>query len=47
MPEYTLRIRRFDPQSGDAAYWDEHTVEMPGTQSVLDAILKVRDEQDG
>jgi succinate dehydrogenase / fumarate reductase iron-sulfur subunit len=47
MPEYTLRIRRFDPQSGEAAYWDQHTVEMPGTQSVLDAILKIRDETDG
>jgi succinate dehydrogenase / fumarate reductase, iron-sulfur subunit len=47
MPEYTLKIRRFDPQSGEAAYWDEHTVEMPGTQSVLDAILKVRNDTDG
>ncbi len=47
MPEYTLRIRRFDPESGDAAYWDEHTVEMPETQSVLDALLKVRDDIDG
>ena len=47
MPEYTIRIRRFDPQSGEAAYWDEHTVDMPETQSVLDAILKIRDEQDG
>ena len=47
MPEYTLRIRRFDPQSGEAAYWDEHTVEMPETQSVLDAILSVKDETDG
>jgi succinate dehydrogenase / fumarate reductase iron-sulfur subunit len=47
MPEYTLKIRRFDPQSGQAAYWDEHSVELPETQSVLDAILKVRDEQDG
>src|SRR5438309_3592886 len=47
MPEYTLKIRRYDPQSGEAAYWDEHTVEMPETQSVLDAILKVRDEEDG
>ncbi|MGZ6564015.1 MAG: succinate dehydrogenase/fumarate reductase iron-sulfur subunit [Solirubrobacteraceae bacterium] len=47
MPEYTLRIRRFDPQSDKAAYWDEHNVDLPGTQSVLDAILKVRDEQDG
>ncbi len=47
MPEYTLRIRRFDPQSGEAAYWDDHKVDMPETQSVLDAILKIRDEQDG
>jgi succinate dehydrogenase / fumarate reductase iron-sulfur subunit len=47
MPEYTLKIRRYDPQTGDAAYWDEHTVEMPGTQSVLDAILQVKDDKDG
>src|SRR5690349_3067412 len=47
MPAYTLRIRRYDPQSGQAARWDEHTVEMPETQSVLDAILNVRDEEDG
>jgi succinate dehydrogenase / fumarate reductase, iron-sulfur subunit len=47
MPEYTLRIRRFDPQSGAAAYWDEHTVDMAATQSVLDAILQVRNDVDG
>ncbi len=47
MPAYTLKIRRFDPQSGEAAYWDEHRVDLAGTQSVLDAILKVRDEVDG
>jgi succinate dehydrogenase / fumarate reductase iron-sulfur subunit len=47
MPEYTLRIRRYDPQSGDAAYWEEHTVEMGPKQSVLDAILKVKDDEDG
>jgi succinate dehydrogenase / fumarate reductase iron-sulfur subunit len=47
MPEYTLRIRRFDPQSGEAAYWDEHTVEMREHNSVLDAILKVKAETDG
>jgi succinate dehydrogenase / fumarate reductase iron-sulfur subunit len=47
MPEYTLRIRRFNPQSGDAAYWEDHTVEMGPKQSVLDAILKVKDDTDG
>jgi succinate dehydrogenase / fumarate reductase iron-sulfur subunit len=47
MPEYTLRIRRFDPQSGEAAHWDEHTVELGARMSVLDAILKIKDERDG
>jgi succinate dehydrogenase / fumarate reductase, iron-sulfur subunit len=47
MPEYTLRIRRYDPQSGQAARWEEHTVEMGAKQSVLDAILKVKDDTDG
>ena len=47
MPDYTLRIRRYDPQSGEAAHWEDHTVEMEGKQSVLDAILKVKDEVDG
>jgi succinate dehydrogenase / fumarate reductase iron-sulfur subunit len=47
MPEYMLRIRRYDPESGDGAHWDEHTVDMPGTQSVLDAILQIKDDTDG
>jgi succinate dehydrogenase / fumarate reductase, iron-sulfur subunit len=47
VPEYTLRIRRFDPKSGEAAYWDEHQVELGERNSVLDAILKIRDEVDG
>ena len=47
MPEFTLKIRRYDPQSGEAAYWDEHVVDLEGTKSVLDGILKVKDEKDG
>jgi succinate dehydrogenase / fumarate reductase iron-sulfur subunit len=47
MPEYTLRIRRYDPQTGEAPHWDSHTVELGGTQSVLDAILKIKDDEDG
>jgi succinate dehydrogenase / fumarate reductase, iron-sulfur subunit len=47
MPEYTLRIRRSDPQAGVAPSWDEHTVELSDRASVLDAILKVRNERDG
>jgi succinate dehydrogenase / fumarate reductase iron-sulfur subunit len=47
VPEFTLRIRRYDPQSGEAPYWDEHTVDMRAQNSVLDAILQVRGETDG
>jgi succinate dehydrogenase / fumarate reductase, iron-sulfur subunit len=47
VPEYLLKIRRFDPKSGEAAYWDEHSVQLGERNSVLDAILKVRDEVDG
>ncbi len=47
MPQYTLRIRRFDPRSGEAAYWDDHTLDMEEHNSVLDGILKVKDEKDG
>ncbi len=47
MPEYMLKIRRFDPQSGEAAYWDEHRIEMREHNSVLDAILEVKAVTDG
>jgi succinate dehydrogenase iron-sulfur subunit len=47
VPEYTLRIRRYDPQSGDAARWEDHKVDMRARNSVLDAILHVKGEKDG
>jgi succinate dehydrogenase / fumarate reductase iron-sulfur subunit len=47
MAEYTLRIRRYDPESGEPAYWDRRTVDLKPTQSVLDALLQIKDEQDG
>ncbi len=47
MPEYTLRIRRYDPQSNEAAHWDEHKVQMRAHDSVLDAVLQVKGETDG
>jgi succinate dehydrogenase / fumarate reductase iron-sulfur subunit len=47
MPEFTLKIRRYDPQSGEPPYWDTHTVDLSPVQSVLDAILKIKDDEDG
>jgi succinate dehydrogenase / fumarate reductase, iron-sulfur subunit len=47
MPEYTLKIRRFLPESGEAAYWQDYTVDLEGHRSVLEGILAVKAEQDG
>src|SRR3954469_15215828 len=47
MAEYTLEIRRFDPESGDPAYWQEFTVDLDGERSVLDGILRAKDDEDG
>jgi succinate dehydrogenase / fumarate reductase iron-sulfur subunit len=47
MPEYTLRIRRYSPESGEAAYWDDFTIDLDGHRSVLDGILQARDREDG
>src|SRR5438874_1506223 len=47
MPDYTLKIRRYGPESGSAAYWQEFAVDLPEERSVLDGILQAKDEQDG
>jgi len=47
MPEFNLKIRRYNPESGEAAYWSEYSVEMEGHRSVLEAILNVKDREDG
>src|SRR6476659_7616338 len=47
MPEYTLRIRRYSPETGEAAHWDDFTIDLDGHRSVLDGILQARDRQDG
>jgi succinate dehydrogenase / fumarate reductase iron-sulfur subunit len=45
--QFTLRLRRYDPESGDAPYWDEHTVELEPHRSVLEGILQARARFDG
>jgi succinate dehydrogenase / fumarate reductase iron-sulfur subunit len=45
--QFTLRLRRYDPESGDAPYWDEHTIELEPHRSVLEGILQARDRFDG
>jgi succinate dehydrogenase / fumarate reductase iron-sulfur subunit len=45
--QFTLRMRRYDPESGEAPYWDEHTIELEPHRSVLEAILQAKDRFDG
>jgi len=48
MPEiYTLKLRRYDPESGQPAYWSEYDVEQDPERSVLQGILDARDDEDG
>jgi succinate dehydrogenase / fumarate reductase iron-sulfur subunit len=43
----TLMIRRFDPEVDDEPRWQDFDVEMHGTDRVLDALHKIKWEQDG
>jgi succinate dehydrogenase / fumarate reductase, iron-sulfur subunit len=45
--KFTLRLRRYDPESGEAPYWDEHTIELEPHRSVLEGILQARARFDG
>jgi succinate dehydrogenase / fumarate reductase iron-sulfur subunit len=46
MAEYALKVRRYDPESGEAAYWQDFEVDLDPERSVLDGILQVKDRED-
>jgi succinate dehydrogenase / fumarate reductase iron-sulfur subunit len=45
--DVTLRIRRFNPEAGTGAYWEEFTVRALRTDRVLDALHTIKWELDG
>jgi succinate dehydrogenase / fumarate reductase iron-sulfur subunit len=47
MADYTIRVRRYDPESGAAAYWQDFEVDLEPERSVLDAILRAKWDEDG
>jgi succinate dehydrogenase / fumarate reductase iron-sulfur subunit len=47
MADYTLRLRRYSPETGEAPYWEDFQVDLDGHRSVLDGILQARDRTDG
>jgi succinate dehydrogenase / fumarate reductase iron-sulfur subunit len=47
MADYTIKVRRYQPESGEAAYWEEFGVDLDPSLSVLDALLQAKDRDDG
>jgi succinate dehydrogenase / fumarate reductase iron-sulfur subunit len=47
MAEYTLKVRRYQPESGEGPYWEEFKVDLDPSLSVLDGILQAKDRDDG
>jgi succinate dehydrogenase iron-sulfur subunit len=47
MAEYTLKVRRYQPERGEGAYWEEFRVELDPSLSVLDGLLQAKDRDDG
>jgi succinate dehydrogenase / fumarate reductase iron-sulfur subunit len=45
--QVTLIVRRFDPETDSEPKWVDYDVEMFGTDRVLDALHKIKWEQDG
>ncbi|WP_082911641.1 succinate dehydrogenase iron-sulfur subunit [Enteractinococcus helveticum] len=43
----TLQVQRYVPEFHETPYWDSWTVEMHGTDRVLDALHKIKWELDG
>jgi len=47
MADYTIKVRRYQPESGEPAYWEEFNVELDPSLSVLDGLLQTKDRKDG
>jgi len=47
MANYTLKVRRYQPESGEGAYWEEFKVDLDPSLSVLDGLLQAKDRDDG
>jgi succinate dehydrogenase / fumarate reductase iron-sulfur subunit len=45
--DFNLQVRRFDPESGNPAYWEDFKVDLEPERSVLDGILRAKYDQDG
>jgi succinate dehydrogenase / fumarate reductase iron-sulfur subunit len=47
MERVTLRIRRYNPDDDNGAYWQEYSVDIEPGDVVLQALMRVREDLDG
>src|SRR3954454_16707787 len=47
MASYDLKVRRYQPESGDGPYWESFKVDLDPSLSVLDGLLQAKDRDDG
>src|ERR687893_980945 len=47
MTAFTLKVRRFQPESGEGPYWESFDVDLDPPLSVLDGLLQAKDRDDG
>jgi succinate dehydrogenase iron-sulfur subunit len=47
MATYTLKVRRYQPESGEGPYWEQFDVDLDPSLSVLDGLLQAKDRDDG
>ncbi len=47
MANYTLKVRRYQPESGEGPYWERFDVDLDPSLSVLDGLLQAKDRDDG
>jgi succinate dehydrogenase iron-sulfur subunit len=47
MATYTLKVRRYKPESGEGPYWEQFDVDLDPSLSVLDGLLQAKDRDDG
>jgi succinate dehydrogenase / fumarate reductase iron-sulfur subunit len=47
MAAYTLKVRRYQPETGEGPYWEQFDVDLDPSLSVLDGLLQAKDRDDG
>ena len=45
--EALLKVKRFDPEKSDDSYFQDYSVDVAEDSTILDSLIKIREQQDG